>query len=381
MTALLINLKIDNLQKFNLFKITLKDLIGIFSEYHIKIRGNFKFEAIDYINILFKSYSNVLMYQNLPENDWISTTIQILKNINSTSIFLFCEDHKLIASSNDLRLLISEFENNKTDYICYSFYKASQLNTENILPLNPVYGSLYNSFILSNENIKLLGKISPRYYTYSLLSLCSKEYFENVLISKNKTIKIYSRTLSRLISFLFKYPLHINIEAIINKVLNPINIHYCFYDPSSPFNLETIWNRTNFLNRPLKFGVLTKEIYANFDDDNSSYGESLIKRGLYPFRENIYNGNFQNLKLGVKYKLSLTKGDKYNLTYFSRNSRINNPPVIRIIIITGTVEIKNQDLIINLTDGDIISLFSNKKPTIISLIDTKIELEFYDECF
>ena len=49
----------------------------------------------------------------------------------------------------------NEFNNFQIDFMTYSFFKASKLNVNNILPLNPIRGSLINYF-----NIRSAKKIS-----------------------------------------------------------------------------------------------------------------------------------------------------------------------------------------------------------------------------
>jgi hypothetical protein len=49
MPALLINIKIDLQEKFDLFKVTIADLTGLFEECHVKIRGIYSKECVEYI--------------------------------------------------------------------------------------------------------------------------------------------------------------------------------------------------------------------------------------------------------------------------------------------------------------------------------------------
>ena len=52
-------------------------------------------------------------------------------------------------------------------------------------------------------------------------------------------------------------------------------------------NLENNSLELNSIQKEWKIGIVKFELFANFDDDNNAYGESLIKRGLYPFNSNI----------------------------------------------------------------------------------------------
>ena len=46
MPALFVNLKIDQEEKLDFFKVTFSELIELFDEYHIKIRGNYTSECL-----------------------------------------------------------------------------------------------------------------------------------------------------------------------------------------------------------------------------------------------------------------------------------------------------------------------------------------------
>ena len=70
--SLLINIYINSELKFEHFKINFSDICNIFDDIHIKIRGSFKRECIDYVN---KNYKNKLfIYQDLTEKDWLKAT-------------------------------------------------------------------------------------------------------------------------------------------------------------------------------------------------------------------------------------------------------------------------------------------------------------------
>ena len=82
----------------------------------------------------------------------------------------------------------------------YSFFKASKLNVNNILPLNPIQRSLINYFNIDNDKLKLIGKISPNYYYVSLIGIYSRNYIFDILDRENFKYKINIPLLSKLIS-------------------------------------------------------------------------------------------------------------------------------------------------------------------------------------
>ena len=85
MTALFTNLKIDNKEKFDLFKVTLSDIEHLFNECHIKIRGELAIDCLKFAKELFSDRAT--FYQELQENDWIAATLVMINNVKSRSIF------------------------------------------------------------------------------------------------------------------------------------------------------------------------------------------------------------------------------------------------------------------------------------------------------
>ena len=104
MTALFINIKIDQEEKFDLFKITLTDIENVFDECHIKIRGNLANECIAFAKRLF--LERAIFYQDLQENDWVAASLVMVENIKSRSIFSYLEDHRLVKSQKNLSLVL-----------------------------------------------------------------------------------------------------------------------------------------------------------------------------------------------------------------------------------------------------------------------------------
>ena len=83
------------------------------------------------------------------------------------------------------------------------FFKASCLEVNNLLPLNPKFRKEFSEILLDKKNIELIKKISPFYYTFSSASVCSTDYFKKLLHDENKKIKIYLKKLSTLLSMIF----------------------------------------------------------------------------------------------------------------------------------------------------------------------------------
>jgi hypothetical protein len=382
MTALFINLKIDNKEKFDLFKATLSDIEHLFNECHIKIRGELAIDCLIFTKELFSDRAT--FYQELQENDWIAATLVMINNVKSRSIFFYLEDHKLTSSPDDLNLVLKEFDEHKLDYICYSFFRASRLDTNNLLPLNPKKRRKFSEFILNSKNIKLIKKISPLYATFSLVSISSTDYFKKILRDENKKYKFYSRKLSSLLFIIFSYPKYRVIINLINFFLSFINLRLCFNPINSPFNMEKLNIEMNIFElnsykEKWKYGILHNELFANFDDDNNAYGESLIKRGLYPFDlKKKVNTDFNN---SINFNLKINKGDSYDCTYYSQIHRIRSCPRVSIKVNSGKLSIKYKDDNIILAKNNCQSFYTNLSPIIYCIEDAEISMSIHDECF
>ena len=121
MAALIGNVYIDSEIKFELFCRALGPLANIFEEYHLKVRGGFGAECIQYAESL--NLSNFNQYQDLPEKNWVNSTKLILEQVSCTNIFLFLEDHLTVASSTQIVDVVSEFEKSLLTILIIHFLK------------------------------------------------------------------------------------------------------------------------------------------------------------------------------------------------------------------------------------------------------------------
>jgi hypothetical protein len=375
MSAILINLQINEIEKFNLFKKTFSDICKLFKECHIKIRGELAEECLSFSENLFSGDFN--KYQNLTSNDWVDATLTIVDNVKSETIFIYLEDHVLIGEAEKFSEIINEINNKKIDYVSYSFFRANNLMKENILPLNPTKSQNLSVFYLNSDSEKLINKISPNYYSLSLTSIISKKYFTEHLNGINYKYKIYNSRLMYFLWFFLGYPKNRICISKINKYLKLFNIGLCLYSPKTPFNFEQKCSETNFNKKNYKYGVLHNELFANFDDDNGSYGESLIKRGLYPYENKVKISNLN--KSNVDLVISLSKDEEYDATYYGHWHRIRNPPVIGLKVLNGSISIEIGSEVFFINSGKSEYFYANKSPIIKALDDSKFVLEIYDE--
>jgi len=377
MPALLINLKIDLREKFDLFKVTLSDLSGLFEECHIKIRGTYSQECVEYAQS--QVGNGIHLYQELQESDWVAATLEILSQVESRSVFLYFEDHKLVASRQGLEQTLTDFDKYNLDYLCYSFFKASQLDVKNLLPLGVAQRELFHEFALTTQNLGLIGKISPGYYTVSLVSVFSVKYFREALSRENKRCKIFSRRITAIISLLFSYPRYRVVFKAINHIFSPFSARLCIYHPSSPFNIEKIWFESILFAGVWKFGILKHELFANHDDDNGVYEESLIKRGLYPFDAYSFNKDSAEGLNNVVRCITLGEDESFDCTYYNHNSRIRRAPLVEINVVRGSVTVLYQGASFPLSSGEAKLFYSNLGPVIHCIGFAELEIKVFDE--
>jgi hypothetical protein len=377
MTALFVNLKIDKPEKFEFFKVTLLDIEHLFRECHIKIRGKYSAECIKFAEELFLNRAN--FYQELQESDWVAASLIMIENVKSSSIFFYLEDHKLTISSNKLSLALKEFDKNKLDYLCYSFFRASRLDIKNLLPLNPVHGQEISQFLLDKDNAKLISKISPFYYTFSLASVSSTNFFKKLLLNENKKFKIHFKKVSSLLSIIFSYPKYKIVINFINFFLSFLNSRLCFFPPDTPFNMEKLNIEMNISKEKWKFGILQNELFANFDDDNNAYGESLIKRGLYPL--DLEKEVSTKIKNCINFSLKINKDSSYDLSYYSQIQRISSIPCVFIKVKYGKITVNYNNKVIILEKNDYQGFYTNLSPIINCTEDAEIVITVHDECF
>ena len=375
--SLLINTFINDELKFNHFKITLSDIYTFFDEIHFKVRGIYKDDCLKYIKT--KKKENLFIYQHLDDKDWVSTTLEIVKNISSQSVFLYNEDHKLNCKRTYFNNVINEFNYQRVDFICYSFFRATKLGMYNILPLNPKRGNFINFFDLNKRKIKLIGKISPSYYYITLISIFSKKYLKTILLSENLLFKFYSNNLNKIIAKLMPSTRRYFYEYL-NQFLSKLNMKLCLYPFNTPFNIERVWFENSKFRGSWKYGILNQELFTNYDDDNGHNGESLIKRGLYPFEEQFFLNHLLNRKdLLSQFKINLKEGEEYDCTYFSRLGRINICPVLCIETLSGKVELFLKKRNLTYEYENKIFIFSNIKNKITAMEDSTIKITIYDE--
>jgi hypothetical protein len=374
--ALLINIRVDSQEKLDLFKVTLSDVAGLFEECHIKIRGRFAGECLQFAQGLLGD--TVRSYQELQEGDWVAATLEMLGHIRCRSLFLYFEDHRLVASRQSLEEVLACFDRERLDYLGYSFFRASKLDAVNLLPLGSIDHGVLHAFDVTRQSAELIGRISPTHYIFSLVSLLSVEYFKALLQAENRPRKICSRIVNGLLARTVPMSRRRVVQRI-NGVLGRFGAMLCLYDPSSPFNLEKVWYDPLPEDRAWKYAIPTQELFANYDDDNGAYGESLIKKGLYPFAGCQPSDRDIRGMRAIAAPVKLGAGQTRDCTYHSHRERIRQAPVIEIAVSAGCVEVSCKGGLTRLDAGESKLFYSNLGPVVTAATDAEVRLRIFDE--
>jgi hypothetical protein len=318
----------------------------------------------------------------LQEEDWVSASLEMLEKVQSRSIFMYVEDHKLLESQETLKQTLDSFDENKLDCLRYSFFRSSQMRVQNLLPMKPREGNGFHFFSFDSDNKKIIGQISPIFYAFTLLSVASVPFFREILLMENKKKKLFAPRMISLLSRVYPFPRNRSMLIKINRALSFLNMRLGLYHPSSPFNLEKIWFECPAeVAGAWKFGVPSIELFANYDDDNGAHGESLIKRGLYPFDAFQFDLKRIAQWKAIPSSVSLAKGQSFDCTYFSHQARIIHAPVVEISVSAGQIDVLYHKTTKRLQAGESALFYSNLGPVIQSVEASEVNLKTFDEIF
>jgi hypothetical protein len=145
--------------------------------------------------------------------------------------------------------------------------------------------------------------------------------------------------------------------------------------------VEKIWFETLFTNydRGWKFGIPKEELFANYDDDNGAYGESLIKKGLYPLAEQPPGA--MEMRATNAQRLFLEPGESFDCTYHSQRGRIIRPPLVELKVMAGKVSVHCRGSEFQIDAGGSKYFYSNLGPIVHSVERAQIQIRVFDEAF
>jgi len=272
--------------------------------------------------------------------------------------------------------VISDFKTYGLDYLPYSFFKSNKLYEENILLLEPVLTKNIAYFQLNSQNKIFLSQISPRYCTFSLPCLCSREYFIEILKSQTAWFKISNQFINQIVCRLFPYPSHRLLYNKINHWTRFLNLRVFGSSPKAPFNLERLNIEKSEVTRDLVIGVPLNELLATYDDDNTSYSDSAVKRG-YLMRSQQLKENDKSYRSIKKFTINLTAGLARNLKYVDHMQRSSFLYLVSISTKETSVLITSQNKS-NLIASNSSQIFcANQDLLVISESAAKISVELF----
>ena len=374
MPALIFNIYLNQFDKLEIFKNTFKDIQHLFEEKHMKIKGKYAKEAKDFVLKLSK---NNYFYQDITNKDWIKAFSMMVENVNSRSVFIYNEDHKLIENISNLATTLKEFEEYKLDYLCYSWFYSSNLYANNLLPLSPEYLDQLAFFDLNKENFKKLKDNSGKnFYPFSVVSIVSTKLLKYHLRNYNQ-IKIHNKYIVIILYKLFGYPGYRYLINKINLFLMFFNLKLFICPIRTPGDLEVhkSENYPFFDNEKVRFGVLKNQLFTALDDDNFHYGESLLKMGKFPFNVFLDERDVNNVTYSDKLVIKLETNQIYPLQYIPYLERHYDFPVLSIKLISGKAQILIDNKITNLEVQKEKVIFSSHKSDIRALDDALINIK------
>lgn len=169
------------------------------------------------------------------EYGWIFQTFESTRFINTSSVFIWLEDHILVSTPRRLEKSIEEFEKKGADFLVYSFWLKSNIN-DYASSGEEAHGEYNKYFQLTSVS----GNVQTSLYVSTLISVMSKRYFDLVLFHSSNGV--------------YRWP------------------------HQTPFNFEKMWK--DKISEDVTVSYPREELFVSIDDD-FGIGYSAIARGLY----------------------------------------------------------------------------------------------------
>ena len=231
---------------------------------------------------------------------------------------------------------------------------------------------------MTKNNKAILAAISPTYTVFSLASINSLKYLKMVLYRFRGMKKIYNKYLSYIFMRFIAYPRYRVLVIKINNLLRKFKVVFQLYPVDSPFNTEMIIDDYIDNDNEWKMGLLHKELFADSDDDNGQYGYSLMKRGLYPYNNDIPSHDVNSY---VTIKRLLNKGQSIEYKYNSPVHRVYKAPVLELFVNKGKIEVSFTNHKDKLSKGMSQKYQINKGINVTCFESSVITFKLYDESF
>jgi hypothetical protein len=206
----------------------------------VNIRGSEKFHAGNFLKQELGEKINLFYIHS--RFGWFYDSRKIASYINSDFVFIWIEDHILIADPSYLRSCIDEMKKFGADQLWYSWFIKRLRNEIQVLPPHKEGKYITVTKIDNNCSSKIHSTLKiHHFYITTLLSIMTKDFFIKNLYTFKPYLKRYPR----------KFPF--DFEKISTEKICPIIYH----------------------------ALPNKELFASIDDNIGHPGYSLISRGLY----------------------------------------------------------------------------------------------------
>lgn len=270
--AIFANFNIDNKERLQRMKDSFYSFKNIKpDQWIINIRGSEKFYAGRFLKKELKEKVNLFYLHS--RFGWFYDSKKIASYINSDFVFIWIEDHKLIAEPSYLKRCINEMKKFDADQLWYSWFVKSLREEIQVLPPYKEGKCITVTKIDNNSSSKIHSFLKiHHFYIISLVSIMTKDFFIKVLYSFKPYLKRYPR----------KFPF--DFEKISTEKICPIIYH----------------------------ALPNKELFACIDDDIAP-GYSLMSRGLY--KSSISRKELKKIEY-PNYKEPTSKLHSYHLNFF-----------------------------------------------------------------
>ncbi len=368
MVTALCNVYVNSPLKLALFKETFSEVYSISDNWLIYFRGKYKKEAEIFIKRLDSS-KHAVIFNNLNDDSWGFSVKEMLKHSIHNYIYIYIEDHFLMENVDTFKEAIDDAIKNGIDYFSYSFFNADiDFNTLELM--YPDYSKFFAFFDLSDQNAAYFKTSNKFFFPFSLVSVVSKEYFLKVLRTELYSNKMIPHLIQKIMWRLhLVYPRYRILICKINKFLKVFNIRLTLYTPASPLNMEKSIHEMEGELLPLKIGVLNKEIFANFDDDNGAKNVSVIKRGKYP-KGLKAEGVTKPIVVSELKEYRISAHEVINRQFYLKASRQSSIFLKYIFVNKGKLKIQSDTEEHILSKDEFIYVYANIPHTIEGMVDS-----------
>jgi len=290
MLTIFANLRINEPERLQHMKDSFFSFNTISDNWLINVRGKLRNEAITFLK---ENLGDKMVFFELLDDSrgWMNNALEMLPKAKYNYLLIWNEDHMNIASQDVYKGIIQEMEEQKVEYIMYSWWmfgKAREVfdKLEDKISLKKF--KYIDTLYLTPKKWRLARKAGYPYFIISMCGIFHKDLLEKLLIEDRKKWPMFlTKFVFKVIGFL-TYKLHILKQGrgctkdYFYKI-NKLFFHKLTRNPKEcPVEIEKNPERTDVL--PLKIAFSKQELFACIDDDLDMEKYSLIKRGLYPLK-------------------------------------------------------------------------------------------------